>query len=105
MSERNIKTRKYFTNKIKRSVLIEYTKGKKPTEIFSDLGIDFTQDKKYAPKLINKWKNELYKNINIIALNFANTDFNYLEKEINSIGDDSETDDIVKELLIKSKNS
>ncbi len=102
MNKENKKTRKHFSNKIKRSVLLEYVKGKKPNEIFAELGINFTRDKKYASKLVNKWKKELYKNINILSLDFVNIDENYSEKEINTIGRDDEIDNILDKLLTKN---
>ena len=102
MNEENKKTRKHFTASFKRKVLLEYAKGKKPAEILTVFGVNLTGDKKYALKLVNKWKNEMYKNMNILNLNFANIDFDYAEDEINSIGVDSEKDDILNELLTKN---
>ena len=99
------KTRKHFTNKLKRMVLLEYAKGKKPSQIFLEYGIDPTEDKKYPPKLINKWKNELYKNMGLISLSFVNIDSKYAKQEIDSIGSDEEADNIQEELLTKNNKN
>ena len=93
--------RKKFSNKFKRKIILEYIKGKNPAEIFFENGVDLTGDKKYASKLINKWKKEVYKNINILSLNFDNIDLSYAENEINSIGSDDEIDTITDEILTK----
>ena len=105
MSSGNNKTRKEFSRKFKRKVLLEYLKGKKPDKIFSEFGVEFTNDKKYASKLIHKWKEELYKNFNILALSYINIDKNYSKTEINSIGSDEEEDKILDELLTKNNNN
>ena len=104
MSEKIIKTRKHFSNQFKRRVLLEYAKNKDASKVFSDNGIEFTGDKKYALKLIHKWKNEMYKNINILSSDYFNMDLNYIEKEIDILGDDNEKDDIVNEILTKNKS-
>ena len=105
MSEKDKKTRKHFTRQFKRKVLLECAKGKKPAEILVQFGVDLTGDKKYAPKLINKWKKEMYKNMNCLALDFNNIDFDYAEDEIASIGDDNEEDNILDELLTKNNKN
>lgn len=104
MSEENKKTRNYFTRQFKRMVLLEYSKGKKPAEILEEFGIDLTEDKKYALKLINKWKKELYKNIKLLSLNYVNINPDFAGKEINTIGKDEEKDDILNEILTKNNN-
>ncbi len=105
MMSENKKTRKRFTNQFKRKILLEYSKGKKPAEIFLENGIDFTADKKYALKLVHKWKQELYKNINWLSLEYCNIDFDYAQKEIDTIGKDSEIDNIPNEILTKNKKN
>ena len=102
MLENNKKTRSFFTEKFKRKVLLEYAKGKKPAQILSEFGIPLSQDKKYALKLIHKWKGELYKNINLLELNLSNLDLNYAQQEIDTIGSDDEEDDILDEILTKN---
>ena len=85
------KTRIYFTKSFKRWALIEFANGKKASEILKNK----SNDKKYASKLIHKWKKELYQNPNLIALLYENTDFEHFQKEINIIGEDNENDDFV----------
>ena len=55
-------TRKRYTKQEKLMVLYEYSLGKKSNEAFfaADIEIERANDKKYAAKLINKWKKELY---------------------------------------------
>ena len=105
MAIENNKTKKHFSRQFKRMALLEYAKGKKPSQIFFELGVKSTDDKKYASKLINKWKQELYKNINLISLSFVNINSKYAKQEIDSIGDDGEIDTISEELLTKNNNS
>lgn len=106
MLEEIKKTRKHFSNKFKRKVFLEYIKGRKPVQILTDFRVNLTEDKKYAVKLIHKWKNELYKNMGQLNLNYMNIDFDYAKTEIDFIGDDSEKDNILDELLTKNnKNS
>ena len=102
MFKENKKQRKHFSKQFKRKVLLEYAKGRKPADILSGFGVNLTKDKKYAPKLIHKWKNELYKNIGILSLNYANLDEDYSCCEINTMGNDDEADDILYELLTKN---
>ena len=68
----------------------EYSKGKKPSDILRGFEIEGSEDKKYAAKLIHKWKNEAYENMNMLALTWDNIDEEYAQNEIDSIGDDSE---------------
>ena len=104
MPETIKKTRKHFSNQFKRRILLEYAKNKDASKVFLENGIDFTGDKKYALKLIHKWKNEMYKNINMLSCDYFNLDLDYIEKEIEILGNDSEKDDIVNEILIKNKS-
>lgn len=83
-----------FSKKIKRKFLLEYASGKSPNEIFSD-NLNFpldkiSNDKKYASKLLNKWKQELYDDKEI--LHFLKNDINNndIQDEINSLGTDEE---------------
>ncbi len=68
----NFKTRKKrvaYTKQFKRIALIEYSKGKKPNEIFKSLGVELvSNDKKYASKLLHKWKVEFYKNLSLYSM-------------------------------------
>ncbi len=69
--------------------MLAYSSGKKASEILNKE----SSDKKYAAKLLHKWRNELYKNPNLIALIYQNIDLNYFVDEINLIGEDDEPDD------------
>jgi len=105
MKDKLKNTRKHFSAQFKRLILLEYAKGRNPAEIFTDFSVDLTGDKKYAVKLINRWKNEVYKNMNILSLNFHNIDFENARQEINSMGNDGETDNILDELLTKNNKN
>ena len=55
------KKRQTFSKQFKRVALIEFTKGKSPDEIFESLGCKInSNDKKYASKLLHKWRMEFY---------------------------------------------
>ena len=85
-----------FSRKIKRKILLEFAKGKKPHEIFLECAFDsldeITKDKKYAAKLIYKWRQELYHNKEILNLLNHKIDDEMIEEEIENIGDDNEKD-------------
>lgn len=90
------KQRIRFSKKVKREILLEVAKGAKIQDvllkhIFSSLN-EITQDKKYAPKLLYKWKQELYKNKEILNLLNHNIDLKAVSDEIKNIGDDKEED-------------
>ena len=82
-------TRIHFSKPFKRRALLAYANGKKAKEILNKE----SSDKKYASKLIHKWRNELYKNPNLIALIYENIDLEHFYEEIDLIGDDFEVDD------------
>ena len=82
-------TRLNFSKPFKRRALLAYSSGKKACEILNKK----SPDKKYAAKLIHKWRNELYKNPNLIVLAYENIDLEYFKEEIDLIGNDFEEDD------------
>ncbi|MBQ7286763.1 MAG: hypothetical protein IJW73_03275, partial [Candidatus Gastranaerophilales bacterium] len=63
-----------FSKRIKRKILLEVSKGRKPQEVFLEYAFDsfdeITKDKKYVAKLLYKWRKDLYENKEI--LNFLN---------------------------------
>ena len=70
-----MKNRIYFSKQFKRAALIEYSTGKSPDEVLKSLGYKYiTDDKKYASKLIFKWRKEFYDNLKLYPL--LNKDFN-----------------------------
>ncbi|MBR5303292.1 MAG: hypothetical protein IKU37_00515 [Candidatus Gastranaerophilales bacterium] len=112
MNKKNIKSdglRIRFSKKIKRSILLEIAKGENPKNaflkyVFNSLE-EITKDKKYSHKLLYKWKQELYKNKEILSLLNHNIDFDTIEEEINSIGDDKENDFILDEAIEELKEN
>jgi len=88
------KERISFSKQIKRKVLLEVAKGKKPQEaLFKYLPFslnDITNDKKYASKLIYKWKKEMYINREVLFLLNHDVSDNAISEEIFSIGEDIE---------------
>ena len=86
------KNRIFFSKSFKRKALLEFARGIKASDILNKK----SKDKKYASKLIHKWRKELYLNPNILALIYENVDFSYAKQEIDLIGDDNEEDDFVE---------
>ena len=93
------KERVSFSRSIKRKILLEIANGKNPNKVLMELANipkeKFNNDKKYATKLIHKWRKEMYENKEI--LNILNHDLNQkiIEDEIVAIGDDKEEDIII----------
>ncbi|MBQ8635689.1 hypothetical protein IJ425_06020 [bacterium] len=83
-----------FSKRIKRKILLEVAKGRNPNEVLLECAFlsldDVTKDKKYAAKLLHKWRKELYENKEI--LNILNHDVNreMLDYEIEAMGCDDE---------------
>ena len=102
LQNNKIKSKNTFSRQFKRKFLLEYSKGKKPNDIFEEFGINLTSDKKYASKMLHKWKNELYKNPLMLISEYVNLDLSYVNEEITAIGNDFENDDIIKELFTKN---
>ena len=109
MSKKDVKLdgqRVRFSKKIKRDILLEVAKGTKVKDAFLKYAFisleGITKDKKYAAKLLYKWKQELYENKEVLNLLNHNVDEKMIEEEINSIGNDEEEDivfdDAVNEL-------
>ncbi len=79
------KKRFAYTKQFKRIALIEYSKGKKPDEVFRDLGINLVScDKKYASKLLHKWRIEFCKNSSLHTMS-QGFDDKLLIYELNNI--------------------
>ena len=98
-----------FSKKIKREILLEITKGESAQNAllkhaFTSLE-EISKDKKYASKLLHKWKQELYENKEIINLLNHNIDNKIIETEINNIGDDKKDDFILDEALEELKSN
>lgn len=78
-----------FSKKIKRKMLIELAKGKKPKEILLENAFDslnnVTQDEKYSSKLLHKWRKELYFNKTLLHFLSNQIDNKVLNYEIENI--------------------
>ena len=109
MKKENIKLngqRIRFSKKIKRDILLEIARGTSAQDAFleyASLAVDeITKDKKYASKLLYKWKQELYEDKEILNLLSHNVDTAMINNEINNIGNDDEEeflfDDAIDEL-------
>lgn len=88
-----------FPQNIKKLALLEHSKGKRPDEIFLNiLNIDtktISKDKKYASKLLHKWKKEFIKKEDTIDnIIYPNN----IIKEIKNIKDDVLSDEIASEM-------
>ena len=95
-----------FTRRIKRKILLEIADGKKPIEVIlkyaSEVVENNTTDKKYALKLIHKWKKEMYENKEILNILNHKIDNEIIEDEINAINID-ENEDILGVEIKSSK--
>lgn len=94
------KQRAKCSKRIKRKILLEIADGKSPKEVFAtcapELLKDNITDKKYAAKMVHKWKKEMYKNIEILhILNYEVTP-EMLDYEIKAMEDDNSEDEIIK---------
>ena len=77
--------------------MLEYSKGKSSDEILNEIiAYSNTQDKKYASKIIHKWRKEMYSNREILYL-INHGDIESLEYDISSMEQESDEDDIMKE--------
>lgn len=78
-----------FSKKIKRKILLELAKGKRPQDILLEYAFvslsNITQDKKYSSKLLHKWRKELYSNKTLIHFLNNQVDNNVLNYEIENI--------------------
>ena len=87
------KTRIHFSESFKRKALLDFSQGIKASEILKKE----SNDKKYASKLIHKWRKELYQNPNMLALIYSNIDFSDCFDELKMLGEDDEYDDFIPE--------
>lgn len=102
MSEKNKdvklnEKRTTFSKGLKRKILIEITKGVKPEDAllkyaFDSLG-DITKDKKYASKLIHKWRKEIYEHKEFLYLINHELDDEALDYEIENLSNEDDDDD------------
>ena len=106
MNKKNVKLdgqRVRFSKKVKRDILLEIAKGENAQDAFLKHAFNslekITNDKKYASKLLYKWKQELYENKEIINLLNHVIDFETIEAEIKNIGDDKKDDFILDKAL------
>ena len=83
-----------FSKNIKRKILLEIAKGENPETAFLKHAFEslkeVSNDKKYAAKLLYKWRKEMYENKEILSLLNHNVDKALLKDEIISIGADCE---------------
>ena len=112
MTEKDIKLdgqRVRFSRKIKRKILLEIAKGRKPQEVFLEFAFDsfdeITKDKKYASKLLYKWRQELYQNKEILNLLNHDVDNKMIEDEIRNIGEDEEKDNVLDGVIEELKEN
>ena len=88
-----------FSKRIKRKILLEVAKGRKPQEVFLEYAFksfdEITTDKKYVAKLLYKWRKEIYENKEM--LNFLNyeIDLKSLDDEIDNFGEDESEDHVL----------
>lgn len=98
-----------FSKKIKRNILLEIVKGTSAQDAFLKHAFEsleeITKDKKYASKLLYKWKQEMYENKEILNLLNHNIDFDVINAEINNIGDDEEDDFILSDAVEELKTN
>ena len=86
-----------FSRKMKRKILLSLASGKSPDEAFLACAFnsleDVSHDKKYAAKLLHKWKKELYDAPEM--LNFLNYEISkdMIYDEIKYIGTDEQMDE------------
>ena len=103
MNEQRIR----FSKKVKREILLEIAKGTSAQEAFLKYAFasldEITKDKKYASKLLFKWKQELYENKEMLNLLNHNIDFETINAEIKDIGNDKEDNFILEEALEELK--
>ena len=87
-------SRASFSKRIKRKILLEVAKGKNPNEVLLEYAFlsleDVTKDKKYAAKLLHKWRRELYENREILNILNHDVTCEMLDYEIETMGCDDE---------------
>lgn len=99
-----------FSKNIKRKILLEVAKGESPENALLKCGFEsleeISNDKKYAAKLLHKWRKEVYENKGILNLLTHDVDKETLKEEIISIGADceEESEDITIDELESLRN-
>jgi hypothetical protein len=84
-----------FSKNVKRKILLELAKGQNPESAllkYAQTLKEISNDKKYAAKLLHKWRKEMYEDKQMLGL--LNYDINKddLKEEIKSMGEDDEAD-------------
>lgn len=88
-----------FSKAFKRRVLLEYSKGKNSDEILNEIiKYSNTTDKKYASKIVHKWRKEMYLDKEILYLT-NHADIESIEYDIISMTPESDNDDILEEFF------
>lgn len=95
-----VSQRVHFSKYFKRRALIEFARLKKPNEALIACGFDLekelVKDKKYAAKLLHKWRKELYNNNQIMSfMNFDLTD-EVIKNELMYVSNGLEGDRVMK---------
>lgn len=107
MKEKDVKfnnERKTFSKKIKRELLLEVIKGKNVKNALLEMVQGETKDKKYASKLLHKWKKEFHLNLETLFLLNHEVDKKMIKSEINSLGLDNEEEINMEPALKELKN-
>ena len=108
MIKKNAERIKYSKN-FKRKVLLAISKGMSNQEAFlsevENLNFIESNDKKYIFKLVHKWKNEAYKNKDMLLFDIKTANNLEIDEEIKSLGSDFEDDNIENKLLLKNSTN
>ena len=87
-----------FSKRLKRLVLLEVIKGAKPKDAllkYAPIALEeITKDKKYASKLIYKWKQEAYLNREMMFLLNHDIDNKMIDEEIEALSSDCSNKEI-----------
>lgn len=99
--------RVHFSKYFKRRALLEFARVKKPNEALRACGFDIDEelliDKKYAAKLLHKWRKELYQNCEILSfMNCEMTD-EALKREIEVLESSEGNEGRIMELASKNQ--
>ena len=100
-----------YTKEFRRSAVLSVMQGKKSLEVLLSCGFDLSEvlknDKKYASKLIHKWKKEFFKNQkSLCSLNIQDKDS--IQNEISNLADNNEEDtisDYIKTQILNGVNN
>jgi len=99
--------RVHFSKYFKRRALLEFSRVKKPNEALKACGFDIDEelllDKKYAAKLLHKWRKELYQNCEMLSfMNCEMTD-EALKREIAALENNEDGTDRIMEMVSKNQ--